>query len=122
MKQFSEHIKHGLVWLPELGMGRYPVPKDRPYDQDYFARYRKLAKLIPMLATSQDVISHVNRQYVIDIQSVYTTAFTTKPVSMKYRGIYKLTKRGEGFLNYSSVVREQSPQEIFKEWYRKYAN
>lgn len=86
------------------------------------SRNRKLSKLIPMLATSRDVINHVNRQYVIDIQSVYTTAFTTKPVSMKYRGIYQLAKRGEGFLNYSSAVRNLSPQEIFREWYRKYAN
>src|SRR5690606_12208351 len=86
------------------------------------SRHRKLSKLIPMLATSRDVIAHVNRQYLIDIQEVYTTAFTTKPISMKYRGIYKLAKRGEGFLNYSSAVRQQSPQEIFREWYRKYAN
>lgn len=86
------------------------------------SRHRKLSKLVPMLATSRSVINHVNRQYVIDIQSVYTTAFTKSPVSMKYRGIYRLAKRGEGFLNYSSVVREQSPQEIFAEWYRKYAN
>lgn len=86
------------------------------------SRHRKLSKLIPMLATSRDVIAHVNRQYIIDIQEVYTTAFTTKPISMKYRGIYKLAKRGEGFLNYSSAVRDLSPQEIFQEWYRKYAN
>ncbi|ECC8734496.1 hypothetical protein DLB77_19330 [Salmonella bongori] len=86
------------------------------------SRQRKLSKLIPMLATSRSVINHVNRKYLIDIQSVNTTAFTKKPVSMKYRGIYQLAKRGEGFLNYSSGVREQSPQEIFQEWYRKYAN
>ncbi|EDU6784108.1 hypothetical protein CJG67_003926 [Salmonella enterica subsp. enterica serovar Gaminara] len=86
------------------------------------SRQRKLSKLIPMLATSRSVINHVNRKYLIDIQSVNTTAFTKKPVSMKYRGIYQLAKRGEGFLNYSSRVREQSPQEIFQEWYRKYAN
>lgn len=86
------------------------------------SRNRKLSKLVPMLATSRSIIDIINRQYVIDIKSVYTTAFTTKPVSMKYRGIYQLAKRGEGFLNYSSAVREQSPQEIFQEWYRKYAN
>jgi hypothetical protein len=86
------------------------------------SRLRKISKLIPMLATSRDVIEHVNKRYIIDIKSVYTTAFTDKPVSMKYRGVYELTKRGEGFLNYSSAVREQSPQEIFQTWYRKYAN
>lgn len=44
MKYFSEQIKHGLAWLPELGMGRYPVPKAaRPYDEEYFSRYQQLA-------------------------------------------------------------------------------
>lgn len=85
-------------------------------------RHRKVSKLIPMLATSQDVLNHVNRRYLIDVQSVYTTAFTNNPVSMKYRGIYKLAKRGEGFLNYSSAVRSDSPQAIFHLWYKKYAN
>lgn len=43
MKRFSQEIKSGLVWLPELGMGRYPVPKTRPYDEEYFSRYQELA-------------------------------------------------------------------------------
>lgn len=43
MKRFSQEINRGLVWLPELGMGRYPVPKTRPYDADYFSRYQQLA-------------------------------------------------------------------------------
>ncbi|EDQ2393903.1 hypothetical protein RU50_004987 [Salmonella enterica subsp. enterica] len=84
-------------------------------------RLRRISKLIPMLATSRDVINLVNRKYVIDIQSVSTTAFTRNAVSMKYRGIFELVKRGEGFLNYESAVREQTPQEIYLTWYRKYA-
>lgn len=43
MRRFSQEIKSGLVWLPELGMGRYPVPKTRPYDESYFSRYQELA-------------------------------------------------------------------------------
>lgn len=43
MKQFMDEIERGLVWLPELGMGRYPVPAERPYDEGYFANYRQLA-------------------------------------------------------------------------------
>ncbi|WP_277973516.1 methyltransferase domain-containing protein [Pantoea agglomerans] len=43
MKSFSDELKTGLVWLPALGMGYYPVPKNRPYDEDYFARYQKMA-------------------------------------------------------------------------------
>lgn len=43
MKSFSDELKNGLVWLPALGMGYFPVPKNRPYDEDYFARYQKMA-------------------------------------------------------------------------------
>lgn len=32
----------GLVWLPERGMGWYPVT-DAPYDADYFAKYEGYA-------------------------------------------------------------------------------
>jgi hypothetical protein len=44
MKSFSDELSTGLVWLPELGMGRYPVPKERPYDADYFTRYQAMAE------------------------------------------------------------------------------
>lgn len=43
MKSFLNELSNGLVWLPELGMGRYPVPEARPYDHGYFDRYQKLA-------------------------------------------------------------------------------
>lgn len=43
MKTFDEEIKTGLVWLPELGIGRFPVPVQRPYDESYFSRYQQLA-------------------------------------------------------------------------------
>lgn len=43
MKLFSKEFRKGLVWLPELGMGRYPVPAQRPYDHGYFTRYQKMA-------------------------------------------------------------------------------
>lgn len=43
MKTFDEEIKTGLVWLPGLGIGRFPVPEQRPYDESYFSRYQQLA-------------------------------------------------------------------------------
>ncbi|WP_436835789.1 GNAT-like putative antirestriction protein, partial [Chryseobacterium gambrini] len=43
-----------------------------------------------------------------------------KPVSMKYRGIFKLDAKKDGFLNYSSDVRSGSPDEIYQEWLKKY--
>lgn len=37
-------LNDSLVWLPERGMGYYPVPlDDAPYDADYFAKYQTYA-------------------------------------------------------------------------------
>lgn len=43
MRMFSEELRQGLVFLPELGVGYYPVPPERPYDAGYFARYKEMA-------------------------------------------------------------------------------
>ncbi|WP_410009791.1 methyltransferase domain-containing protein [Pantoea agglomerans] len=43
MKSFSDELKNGLVWLPALGMGYYPVPDDRHYNACYFDNYCALA-------------------------------------------------------------------------------
>ncbi|MCP2124408.1 UNVERIFIED_ORG: hypothetical protein J2Y93_004566 [Pantoea agglomerans] len=40
MEYFNNELNSGLVWLPELGMGRFPVPPERPYDERYFMRYQ----------------------------------------------------------------------------------
>ena len=86
------------------------------------ARSRKLSKLIPMLATSTSVLNMLAKRWLISVDYVSTTAFTNKPISMKYRGIFELYNRKENFLNYTSKPRNADPQTIFKQWYGKYAN
>ena len=81
---------------------------------------KKLAKLIAMIATSRGLINILNRKWLIDIEKIFTTAFTNKPVSMKYRGIFKIYNKKPGMINYVSSVREGTPQDIFKEWWKKY--
>jgi hypothetical protein len=39
---FSRWREEGLVWLPERGMGFYPVTQS-PYDEAYFEKYRQYA-------------------------------------------------------------------------------
>jgi len=85
------------------------------------SRERKISKLIPMIATSREVIEPINHRLLIKVESVTTTAFTDKPVSMKYRGIFERVKRTADHLQYESSIRDQSIQEVFNEWYRKYA-
>lgn len=85
------------------------------------SRERKISKLIAMLATSRDVIDPVNRFLLVRIERIVTTAFTKQPVSMKYRGIFDLKKREADHLQYHSGVRNASLQDIFDEWFRKFA-
>lgn len=63
MKMFSDHARNGLVFLPEIGVGRFPVPKQRPYDAGYFARYQRMANTPMGRALTQVRISLVARHY-----------------------------------------------------------
>lgn len=70
MKSFSKEMHKGLVWLPELGMGRYPVPQNRPYDDGYFARYQLLADTLMGAELTASRIRLVARHYqgpIIDV-------------------------------------------------------
>ncbi len=80
----------------------------------------RVSKLIAMLATSETVIRRMEIKLVQRIGAVYTTAFTTRPVSMKYRGIFELVGRKPGMLNYASKVRQQTPAEIYAEWFQRF--
>lgn len=70
MKSFYQELSSGLVFLPELGIGRYPVPTSRPYDENYFANYQKLADTEMGRALTQSRIELVARHYdgpVLDV-------------------------------------------------------
>ncbi len=85
------------------------------------SRQRKLSKLIAFLATCGTPVSMFERRYLIRVSALATTAFTNKPVSMKYRGIFRLVSRKPGMLNYESATRREDPQELYRLWYRKWA-
>ncbi|WP_353613948.1 methyltransferase domain-containing protein [Mangrovibacter phragmitis] len=70
MKQFTHELNNGLVWLPELGMGRFPVPNYRPYDAAYFERYRQMADTEMGKTLTAARIALVGRHYngpVVDV-------------------------------------------------------
>ncbi|MDX3100475.1 putative antirestriction adenine methyltransferase [Nonomuraea angiospora] len=87
-------------WAPTLGNWAYHLPQqptvymlsDFPVST---SRYAKLSKLVVMAALSKEAQllawRHGHRRY----QSIATTAFTQRPVSMKYRGVLRLLKREE---------------------------
>jgi hypothetical protein len=80
----------------------------------------RVSKLIAMLATSEAVIGRMEVKLMQRIEDVKTTAFTPRPVSMKYRGIFELVSRKPGFLNYASKVRRQTPAAIYAEWFQRF--
>jgi hypothetical protein len=84
-------------------------------------RERKISKLIPMLAACREVIEPINHRLLIRVELITTTAFTTKPVSMKYRGVFELAKRAADHLQYQSAIHDLSIQDVFNEWHRKFA-
>jgi hypothetical protein len=70
MKSFYQELNSGLVFLPELGIGRYPVPASRPYDESYFAEYQRRADTETGRALTQARIDLVARHYtgpVLDV-------------------------------------------------------
>ena len=90
-------------------------------------RYARLSKLIVALACCGDMARILRRLKEYPVRSVRTTAFTERPVSMKYRGVMKLEKRGEGadgkkFLNYAADFNDKTRREVYLEWLKKHGS
>jgi len=64
MKSFYQHLESELVYVPALGIGRYPVPvNQRPYDADYFHKYRQLADTPMGQALTKSRVELVERHH-----------------------------------------------------------
>ncbi|MEW6115645.1 MAG: hypothetical protein AB1553_01935 [Nitrospirota bacterium] len=83
-------------------------------------RYRRLAKLLLLAVKCREVKQLLDEKQIREFGSILTTAFTDKPVSMKYRGVFELAKRGEGFLNYRAEFDNTSLKEVIQLWMKKY--
>jgi len=85
------------------------------------SRERRLSKLIALLATSRDLVRRMERVYGQRFNRIYTTAFTDKPVSMKYRGAFEVSGRKPGLINYVSPVRSDSVKALYSKWWTQHA-
>ena len=85
----------------------------------------RLAKLVLMLCQSHEVKQLIDETFKDDVRYAVTTAFSHHPVSMKYRGVYKLHKRLEdpdsgGYrLNYYGELGLWSLAEGYARWLKK---
>jgi len=135
--QHSIGAANFLVYVDDMLVGGliYSLPKYGAYGPGAIyllsdvtlTREGKLSKLVAMLATSQQILDVVGRKIVNRLDFVVTTARTHKPVSMKYRGIYRLLSRrpsedkSEGnVIQYGAESRPETPQEIYADWWRRY--
>jgi hypothetical protein len=80
----------------------------------------KLSKLLIMLVKSHDVRVAISRKLYNYYEKIKTTVYTKSPISMKYRGVFKLERRDEGKLIYASEFSNESILDIYKKWLKKY--
>lgn len=88
-----------------------------------WSRYKHLAKLIVIAAMSVEAKQLVQRPLAHLVKSLATTAFTNRPVSMKYRGLLHIASRKaaedgvhEFQLQYEGAMGEWTLQEGLKMW------
>lgn len=119
-----------------VGFFEYAMPKsyaspDALYLMSDFpvsgTRYERLSKLIVMTAISGETCQMMERIREYRVRQMGTTAFTDRPVSMKYRGVLNLAKRGETddgrkYLNYEQVFNDQTWQEVLQTWWTKHGS
>jgi len=89
-------------------------------------RYRRLAKLILYAALSREVQVLLEQRAQRRVRSLLTTAFTSRPASMKYRGLFQLLTRkatDEGYtLNYWAPAGQWTLKEGLELWTRKHGS
>lgn len=88
--------------------------------------HSRLAKLLLMVTLCKEMKQALESRTLTRSESIYTTAFTENAVSMKYRGLYELKKRGQDkntkkkFLNYQGEFNGTSFKEVVDTWKKRF--
>ncbi|MDD5641073.1 MAG: hypothetical protein PHX53_05445 [Syntrophales bacterium] len=83
-------------------------------------RYKRLAKLLLLATQSREVRRLLEEKFLLEISKCRTMVFTDKPVSMKYRGLYKLARRDPGKLVYETEMGIFDLKEVIPLWLKKF--
>lgn len=81
---------------------------------------KKLSKLLIMLELSHEVRMILAKELCEYYTYIKTPVYTKSPVSMKYRGVFKLVSREPGKLMYQGEFTNESLENIYKKWLKKY--
>ena len=79
----------------------------------------RLSKLLLYLLRSKEVAQLIRRHYVYAYSGLQTSVYSDKPVSMKYRGIFKkedVEDPQPGKLTYTAQFTDHSIQECYQKW------
>ena len=104
----------------EMG-SRQGMAKSLYLMSDFSTVRGRVSKLIALLATSSTVQQDVRSKLLWRHDKIRTTIFTSKPNSMKYRGVFRLENRREGYINYVSEFREHGAQDLYTEWWTRWS-
>lgn len=83
-------------------------------------RYQRLAKLLLLVTQTREVRRLLEEKFLQEIPTCRTMVFTDKPVSMKYRGLYRLVRRDPGKLVYETDMGILNLSEVIPLWLKKY--
>ncbi len=83
----------------------------------YPSAHKRLSKLVLAMTKTQEMRALLENAAGKPLEKIGTTAFTKQPISMKYRGLYELHSRKDGFLNYVSEFGWTASQAM--EWWRE---
>lgn len=78
--------------------------------------HRRLSKLVLAAAVSREVRDDCEQWLCGRVRTIGTTAFTDRPVSMKYRGLFDVHSRSEGKVNYLGPAGRWSLKEGCQWW------
>ncbi|MEV7936639.1 hypothetical protein AB0O82_10890 [Kitasatospora sp. NPDC088264] len=91
--------------------------------------YPRLSKLIVLAATSAEAQLLCQRAFSRRVRAMATTAFSNNPVSMKYRGLLRLTKRSPATddawkfqLQYQGAMGEHDLAAAYTTWTTRWGN
>ena len=126
---FAVVVDSGIVGFIEFSRGKFDT-RELYLNADFpiaHTAYPRLSKLIVMLACAGETRQLMERITERRVSRFVTTAFTDKPVSMKYRGALDLVKRGttsdgQAFLNYAGTFTTQTWQETLCTWLIKHGS
>ena len=86
--------------------------------------YKRLSKLVLCVALTAEVKEILEAEFQYPVHRIFTTVFTEKAVSMKYRGLFELFNKKEdgSALNYVAAAGRWTLKEAFEFWKEKYGD